>query len=188
MRCVAKLAVAVMCAGLTSIGAAPAGGEQEPAGWSEAHVLYRPPAGSRTVALDGRVAVCGETVHAVWNHDDRIFWSCSRDDGTWTTPEVLSERSTLVGTPDLAASGSEVHLVWDEFFHIKYRRFDGSQWGPAETLPRGTDSVVHPCVAIVEETPWVIWKRYEPALLPDAGGGTSRLRYSFRSSSGWRGP
>jgi hypothetical protein len=142
-------------------------------------------------SASGSVAVSGEYVHVVWAdfrfEDSEIYCRSSSDGGdTWGAEQRLTNAPGASITPAVAASGSEVHLVWTDFRdgnnEIYYMRStdNGATWSPEVRLTNAAGSSYNQSITVSGPIVNVIWN--------DARDGSGNLTeiYQKRSTDGGR--
>jgi hypothetical protein len=124
---------------------------------------------------DLRMAASGASVYATWEGNDRTYFNRSLDGGaTWLPTEVRIDRGMTGGAriaePQIAASGSSVYVVWDDFRNNSSRSdiyftrsLDaGTTWLPADvrldvgTGPGGAESESS-AVACAGSSVYAVW-------------------------------
>jgi hypothetical protein len=154
--------------------------------WSEdERIAIGPSAGLNrpSVAVDG-----SGNVHVVYQNfiagEDQI--SYMKHDGVgWSSPARLDSTYT-VGVPSITADANDnVYVTWyiEEALHVpdvvRFVRFDGSEWGPVETLTSSDDGTArHSTVAV--DADGVVHVTYEG--LRD---GSTRLYYRRYDGAVW---
>ncbi len=115
------------------------------------------------------VAVSGSNVHLVWN-DNRdgnyeIYTKRSTDSGaSWGTDTRLTNNSALSYYPSVAASGSNVHLVWNdnrdgnEEIYTKRSTDSGASWGADTRLTNNGAWSYLPSAAASGSNIHVVWE------------------------------
>jgi len=118
---------------------------------------------------DPSIAVSGTCVHAVWSDDrtgdgSEVYYRQSMDGGeSWGAETRLTTSPDWSTRPSVAASGSNVHVVWQDArtgdFDIIYRRSTdgGAVWGPDFTLTNDPASSYYPSVAQSDSAVFVLW-------------------------------
>jgi len=115
------------------------------------------------------IAVCGLNVHVVWR-DDRdgirgeIYYKNSLDNGiSWSLDTRLTNNPTESQYPSMSVSGSNVHLVWcnyyDGNYEIQYKHsFDnGTIWSADTMLTNDTAWAWCPSVAVSGSCVHIVW-------------------------------
>ncbi len=132
------------------------------------------------------IAASGNVLHVVW-YDDRdgdfeIFYKRSPDDGTsWSVDTQLTHSAGTSWFASLAASGSDVHIVWmddrDGNFEIYYKHSTdgGVNWSGDTRLTNDTSASRFSSVAVSGSVVHVIWQ--------DARDGNEEIYYK-RSPDG----
>jgi len=117
------------------------------------------------------VAAYEDTVHVVW-YDGRdgnyeIYYKRSNDGGvTWGTDTRLTNDPGWSCAPSVAASGSEVHVVWeddrdqDTEVYYKCSTDGGATWGPDVLVTVATGPQGMPSVAVVGGYVHVTWSDF----------------------------
>ncbi len=115
------------------------------------------------------IAVSGSIVHLVW-HDDRdgnyeAYYKRSTDGGlSWGADTRLTNAADISMYPNVAVSGSVVHLVWfdmrDGNYEIYYNRSTdgGINWEADTRITNDLALSFYPSVAISGNTVHVIWQ------------------------------
>lgn len=109
------------------------------------------------------IYISGLDVHVVW-HDRRdghpeIYYKQSTDGGTTWSPDVrLTQNSAFKDWPSIAASGSNVHIVWEEDNGAFYKRSTdkGVTWSQDTLLPN-TSASFRPFLALSGGMVHVVW-------------------------------
>jgi hypothetical protein len=131
------------------------------------------------------VTVSGSTVHVVW-YDERagnsqIYYKRSSDAGvSWETDRRLEINTNYSKIPSVAATGSNVHVVWYEpniYDNICYIHSTdgGTTWGALTPLTDHIYSAVYPSLAVSNSVVHIVWM--------DARDGNMEIYYK-RSSDG----
>ncbi len=110
--------------------------------------------------------ISGLDVHVVW-HDRRdghpeIYYKQSTDGGTtWTSDVRLTQNRTWDDWPSIAASGSNVHIVWEDDYGACYKRSTdkGVTWSQDTLLPNSSASF-RPFLALSGGMVHVVWIDY----------------------------
>jgi hypothetical protein len=118
------------------------------------------------------IAAVGNSVHVVWSDasvgNGDIFYRRSLDDGT-TFPNVIKNLSSNAGTsgfPAIAASGNNVHVVWqdatsDPALDILYRRsLDNGTTFPnvIKNLSSNAGTSSFPAIAVSGNNVYAVWE------------------------------
>lgn len=117
------------------------------------------------------IASSGDTVHVVWN-DNRdgnyeIYYKRSTDGGiTWGADTRLTVAFLTSNMPSIAASGSKVHIVWEDFRDgegtgkIYYKRSTdgGTSWEADTRLTVDTGNSMDPNLALSGSIVHVVWQ------------------------------
>jgi type IX secretion system substrate protein len=132
------------------------------------------------------IAASGNMVHAVW-YDDRdgnfeVYYKRSPDEGiSWGSDSRLTISAGTSWFASLAASGSEVHVIWmddrDGNFEIYYKRSadGGLSWSGDTRLTNDTAISQFPSIALSGSIVNVIWQ--------DSRDGNTEIYYK-RSPDG----
>jgi len=115
------------------------------------------------------VAATGDTVHVVWrdNRDgnEEIYTKRSPDGGsTWGADTRLTNDSADSFYPSVAASGSNVHVVWfdlrdgNEEIYAKRSPDGGLSWGADTRLTNDSADSYYPSVAASGSRVHVVWR------------------------------
>lgn len=135
-----------------------------------------------------RLAASGSTVHLIWT-DARVgiptLWYAVSSDGgdSWSSHLRITSQETYCWYPDLAASGSGVYLVWEDWRHDTPEVYfacsldRGETWRPAFPLS-WVDKVAaeRPRVTAIDSRLDVVWQE-------DPGDG-SRVMHSYSNNRG----
>lgn len=117
------------------------------------------------------VAVSGKDVHVVY-YGRRvsawgIFYKRSLDGGnTWQPETPLENGAAQVRFPSVAATGAEVHIVWEDkrgkVLNVYYRRStdQGQSWRPETQLTNDTTDSVCPVVTVSGTTVHTAWQEF----------------------------
>jgi len=116
------------------------------------------------------VAVSGSTVYVVW-HDERtgnadIFFCRSSDGGaTWGPNTDLVNDATAAYLPSVAASGSNVHIAWDDGRYLgqiyyKHSSDGGLTWDADTRITSATRGVYNPSISVSGSTVHVLWSDF----------------------------
>ena len=135
-----------------------------------------------TPALAPDVAAEGSNVYVVWyergigSSVSRVVFRRSSDGGeTYGAGITLSETGSLATAPRLAATGSDVYVVWEQAIgagkpavYVRASRDQGVNWDPPLnlSLTPGTIAARHPAIASTGPQVYVVWDEERP------GGGT----------------
>jgi hypothetical protein len=166
---------------------------------------------NRTVrSLTPSVAASGSNVHVVW-HDstagnEEIYAKRSTDSGvSWGPDARLTNNSAGSLYPSVAVSGSNVHVVWEDYrnglwnpeIYAKRSTDSGVSWGQDTRLTNYIDRSVKPSVAASGSNVHVVWEDFRNANMEiytkrstDSGaswGMDTRLTYNSPNGawSGW---
>ena len=148
----------------TAVAATAAG-----AGWQSDLRLTVDPAFS-TTSFDGArsLAVSGHVLHVTWS-DDRdgnreIYYKRSTDDGAhWGSDVRLTSNAASSIFPAVAASGTDVHVVWEEYrdgngeIYYKHSADGGSSWGADTRLTVNAANSFSPSVAAAGPMVQLVW-------------------------------
>jgi hypothetical protein len=138
------------------------------------------------------IAASGDTVHVVW-YDFRdanfeIYYKRSTDGGTsWGADTWLTTNSAESSSPSVTASGSVVHVVWQDRRdgsggEIYYKRStDGGVIWEADTrLTNNSRFKGFPSMAVSDSVVYVVWRD-----LRDTGGGEIYYKRSTDGGVSW---
>jgi len=114
------------------------------------------------------IATNGNFLHAVFEDyrdgNDEIYYKRSIDGGTnWEADLRLTNNTSNSIFPSLAVSGSQVHLVWQEYrdgnWEIYYKRSQdgGTTWSADTRLTNNTADSFNPSIAISNSQINVVW-------------------------------
>lgn len=100
------------------------------------------------------IAIGADNVtHVAWQDDTaapfRIMHT-QRVTGTWSLIDVLSDETASSFSPDVAASGNEAHVVWQQTSGIRYTRGTNLNFAAPITLSTGPASA--PTIAAITST------------------------------------
>jgi hypothetical protein len=79
-------------------------------------------------------------------------------------------------SPDLAASGSTLHLAWAQTGVVAYRRWSGGNWGTVETMGVSGYALDVAVGAAPDGTVHLAWVEL-------GAGGTARVMYAWRAAA-----
>ena len=137
----------------------------------------------------------GGSVHVVWEDTTpgnyEIFYARRSSDGTWSSPQDISNNPCDSRHPQLAVDESgAVHVVWDEYILSGYDYYDiyyagqGSDgtWSSPQNISNNPGGSVYPQLVVDKEgAVHVVWK--------DHIGQYTDIFYARRSSDGtWSSP
>ena len=135
------------------------------------------------------MAISGSVIHVVWTDyrdefgDYEIYYKRSTDGGLSWEPDVrMTEDQAYSGFPDVEASGSIVHVLWEEqrdgSGEVYYKRSedDGLTWGPEIRLTNNPTDSWDPAVAVNGSVVHIVW-------MDDRDGGAYEVYYK-RSTDG----
>lgn len=120
-------------------------------------------------SCDPSVAASGNCVYAVWSDDrtgdgSEIYYRQSMDNGeSWGAELRLTTSPDWSTRPSVAASGSNVHVVWQDArtgdLDIVYRRSTdaGASWGSDFALTNDPASSYYPSIARSDSALFVVW-------------------------------
>jgi len=142
-------------------------------------------------------SVSGGTVYAVWRDDstgggDIIFKTSTDSGGTFgfpTTPSDgnLSGNTGTSTTPDIAVSGTNVHVVWDDstpsgsnsdILHA-FSTDDGVTFGSSQNISDDTETSALPKLAASGSSPFVVWEDGSPGEIFFRTGTLSAISVSI---------
>ena len=117
------------------------------------------------------LAVSGSNVHVVWRDrrdgNMEIYYKRSTDGGTtWDTTDARLTADTAQSSyPSVAASGSDVHVVWydtrggqyEANIYYKHSTNGGTTWGRDTCLVHSPQFARNPCVAVSGSNVHVVW-------------------------------
>lgn len=116
------------------------------------------------------LSVSGSSVHVVWldsrnSSKYEIYYTHSTDSGkTWEADTRLTTNYTSATLfSSVAASGSDVHVVWDDNrdgnYEIYYKgsKNGGLNWGADTRLTNNTSTSLHPFISISASAVHVVW-------------------------------
>jgi len=115
-----------------------------------------------------RIAVWGSNVFVVWQDDTsgnpEIYLRKSTDGGaTWQTEMGLTNNTGNSKWPDIAVSGSNVYVVWEDDtpgnYEIYFRKSinGGATWQTARRLTNNTGESHAPRISVLSSNVYVVW-------------------------------
>ena len=120
------------------------------------------------------IAISGSVLHVAWydkrddptgNGDGEIYYKRSTDGGlTWENDTRLTVKSGYAGFPCIVASGSLVHIAWEDARNgngnIYYKRSTdgGLTWGADIQLTNDPADQWDPCLALSDSVIHVVWQ------------------------------
>ena len=117
------------------------------------------------------IAISDSIVHVVWNdirngsNNWEIYYKRSTNAGlTWEPDIRLTNANNTSEYPNIAVSGSLVHVVWDDDRNIVYQIYykksmdGGISWDPETRLTNVPFNSQYAFVALCDSTVHVIWK------------------------------
>jgi Neuraminidase (sialidase) len=119
------------------------------------------------------IAVSGNIIHVVWAKDTPgnidIYYRRSTDNGvTWGKTKRLTKNEGLSLDVDMAASGSDIHVVWKdntpgnaEIFY-KQSSNNGATWEKTKRLTCTTGHSALPAIAVINNNIYVVWNDDTP--------------------------
>ena len=133
------------------------------------------------------IAAFDNNVYIVWReiivNNDEIFYKRSIDGGaSFGAPINISNDPTDSITPDIAVSGGNVYIVWDDdnpgSQEIFYRRSidGGASFGGTVNISNSPEVGGFPSVAAVENNVYIVWEDDDPV------GGIAERDILFRRS------
>jgi hypothetical protein len=134
------------------------------------------------------VAVSGSVVHVVWQDlrggNMEIFYKRSTDAGvSWGTDTRLTNDTSLSEIPSVTVSGSNVHVVWEDYRdgnggEIYYKRSTdaGITWGTNIRLTNNASASWYPSIAVSGSVVHVVWQEYRD--------GNNEIYYKRSTDSG----
>ena len=117
------------------------------------------------------IAANGSIVHIVYydyrDGNNEIYYKRSSDNGiSWATGLRLTNNSTESVFPSIAVSGSNVHVVWEDYrdgnleIYFKRSTDGGLSWGTDTRLTNNSASSFNPSVAVSGSNVHVVWWDY----------------------------
>jgi hypothetical protein len=114
------------------------------------------------------IALSGDNIHVVWRDDTpgnrEIYYRRSLNNGdTWRKTKRLTNNVGATYSPDIAVSGNNIHLVWDDHTpgnnEIFYKRSttNGSTWGKQKRLTHNAGGSYSPAIAVSGSHIHVVW-------------------------------
>jgi len=156
-----------------------------PIGWTDDVILSNLGEQDKYCAIE----VNGDDVHVVWQHTDYtdleyfIYYMKSEDRGrTWSSVSILDNNPDYnIGYPDIAVSGQNVHVVWDNstgWNGIYYRNSTdgGESWNPIKRISAEGVNTLTPKVYVDNSNVHITWQ--------DQRDGLDREIYYRRSLDG----
>jgi len=122
--------------------------------------------------------VSGDIAWVAWSAREgasfRIMLSQRSEDGTWTSPVVLSDGALPAFRPVLAPSGQDVLAVWDQYrdgkYEIAYAAPAGCATpGGAQTLSSNGHHRLHPAAVATNDAHVLAWLEVQDVLDPERG-------------------
>jgi hypothetical protein len=133
------------------------------------------------------IAVSGSDVYVVWN-DDRdgnleIYYIKSSDNGLTWGPEIrLTNDPATSNLPSVAVSGSNVHIVWEDFrdgnseIYYKGSVDGGANWGDDIRITYDQGNSISPNLAVSNSVLHVVWQ--------DSRSGFYDIFYNYSTDGG----
>jgi hypothetical protein len=131
------------------------------------------------------LAVSGSNLHVVWNDwrdgNAEVYYKRSTDGGTTWTPDTnLTQNTSWSGSPTIAVSGSNVHLIFvDERFGYPNNELfytssadGGSTWAPEVRLTNADYASIYPSLIVSGSRLHVVWQDNR-----DSNGANSEIYY-----------
>ncbi len=115
------------------------------------------------------VSVSGSSVHVVWydgrDGNDEIYYKRSTDGGvSWGADTRLTNNTSLSQRPSVAATGTDVHVLWTDFrdgsdAEIYYKRSGdgGANWGTDTRLTNTVGISYNPSAAVSGSALHLVW-------------------------------
>jgi len=136
-----------------------------PAAWTTKRLTYNP-----GWSLSPAVAVSGANVYVVWSDDPTmeiagIYFRKSIDQGvTWQAARMLTASGEWGFTPDIAAEGSNVYVVWEQNDSIFFRKSTdaGASWQAARKVTYTEGGAGEPDIEVNGSNLYLVWQQ-EPA-------------------------
>jgi hypothetical protein len=132
------------------------------------------------------VTALSNNVHVVWRDmrdgNDEIYYKRSTDNGgTWGADTRLTDFSAIKRLPSVAASGSNVHVVWNDYrdnreIYYKLSTDNGGTWGADTRLTDDPDNSYNPSVAASGGNVHVVWYDYRDE--------NAEVYYKYNASTG----
>jgi hypothetical protein len=128
---------------------------------------------SAGTSYNPRLAVSGNNIHVVWYDNtpgnDEIFYKRSTDSGTtWGTTRRLTSNVGDSWSPDVAVSGSNVSVVWEDVtsgdweIYYKSSTNNGTTWGKKKRLTHNPGYSEDPTIALSGNKAHVVWEDDNP--------------------------
>ena len=126
----------------------------------------------------GRLACLAGQVHAIWQQATVSGYQIQHATGSgsgWGAATAVSAMGDAF-SPDLAASGSTLHLAWAQTGVVAYRRWSGGNWGTVETMGVSGYALDVAVGAAPDGTVHLAWVEL-------GAGGTARVMYAWRAAA-----
>jgi hypothetical protein len=121
---------------------------------------------------DACVSLSGSVLHVTWMDDrdatgplgSEIYYKRSTDGGLSWSPDIrLTNNPSYSGLPCVVASGSDVHVVWEDNRDgngdVYYKRSTdgGLTWGTDKRLTNDPADSWDPCIALNDSVVYIVW-------------------------------
>lgn len=139
------------------------------------------------------IAGLGSMIHLAWadarSGTPNVFYAVSMDAGdTWSVPRPITSRETYCWYPSIAARGTGVYLVWEDWrngapeVYFAKSTDQGENWGSATPISLvDRFSSERPVIVATETRLHVSWQD------ESAGGYAVKHAYSSNAGSSWFG-
>ncbi len=145
----------------------------------------------QSASVSPSIAVSGSVVHIVWTDErdgnSEIYYTRSTDGGeNWEADKRLTTDTSGFSMPSIDASGSILHVVWEDDrsgnYEIYYKRSTdaGSTWEADVRLTNNAAASYFPTVAVSGSTVHAAWSDYR-----DAGNEEIYYKRSSDGGSTW---
>jgi len=122
------------------------------------------------------IAASGSNVCVTWQDmnpgNEEVYFRRSADNGaTWLTAKRLTNNLAVSGNPDMAASGSNVQVIWqddrlgaeDDEIHYRQSTDNGAIWLANKRLTTNTVDSQYPAIAVNGSNVCAVWQEEFPA-------------------------
>ena len=117
------------------------------------------------------VSVSGSVVHVVWEDtrdgNSEIYYKRSTDGGSsWEADTRLTNDPLESKLPSVSASGSIVHVVWNDYRDVNYEIYykcstdGGASWGADTRLTNNTAYSEYPSISVAGSAVHVVWNDF----------------------------
>jgi hypothetical protein len=117
-----------------------------------------------------QIAISGDNVYVVWHNETPvgfydIFIKRSSDGGdTWYAKKNLSRNAGFSSDAQIAVSGSNVHVVWQDYTPGNYDALfttssdSGATWSSVQNLSDNSGNSAYPKIAVSGSNVYVVWE------------------------------